>query len=102
MFSIILVADVFMILSPRASYKQLINILKDTLKRKYYFSCFCLQITLSIFESYGRIGYVYLIDKTVSFYFLNAFFVNFYSQASFESKLDNAIPNACKAHIGYR
>ena len=25
-----------------------------------------------------------------------------HSQASFESKLDKAIPNACRAHIGYR
>ena len=29
-------------------------------------------------------------------------FCKSHSQASFESKLDKAIPNACKAHIGYR
>ena len=30
------------------------------------------------------------------------FFIKSHSQANFESKLDKAIPNACKAHIGYR
>ena len=29
-------------------------------------------------------------------------FLKSHSQASFESKLDKAIPNACRAHIGYR